>query len=269
MTSICKSDIASAVGRIPYRMAFAGGWIDQPFISRHNPEPPGSMVVVGLRPYVRFMDRCGMATSTRAAAMRLWNNRLPKGNPADLTRELYREENKGAAEPSGSQDMAGLIYPGVSRLDYDCSFEEGYFPVHVESNTDPGVARWLEAVIHMVPIAQRPEGYRPLGIKHLDPEWIRRLSRSGKDCFTAILAKDARALGASMNECMLCWEAILPHTISHPTIRVNLKAILKQYQNQYDGAMYSGCGGGYLYVVSEEPVPGSMSVHVRENADDD
>jgi len=27
--------------------------------------------------------------------------------------------------------------------------------------------------------------------------------------------------------------------------------------------MYSGCGGGYLYVVSDEPVPGGLRVEVR------
>jgi hypothetical protein len=27
--------------------------------------------------------------------------------------------------------------------------------------------------------------------------------------------------------------------------------------------MYSGCGGGYLYVVSEEDVPGSLRIKVR------
>jgi len=29
--------------------------------------------------------------------------------------------------------------------------------------------------------------------------------------------------------------------------------------------MYSGCGGGYLYVVSEKPVPGAFQVTVRIN----
>jgi hypothetical protein len=27
--------------------------------------------------------------------------------------------------------------------------------------------------------------------------------------------------------------------------------------------MYSGCGGGYLYVVSDEAVPGSFRIKVR------
>lgn len=244
-------------------MALAGGWIDQPFVSQHNPTPPGSMVVVALEPTCRYMDRSGMATSTRKVAMKLWNGRLPDRPPTALVRELYAEENQGKPEPSGSQDMIGLIYPGVSRLDYVYEHEGGVFPQHIESNTNPGVARWLESVIHLLPIAQRPAGYNPLGIKNLDREWIRRLGQSGKACFAAIVAKDVDALGASMNECMQCWEAILPHTVAHPTITVDLKAILRHYQSRYPGAMYSGAGGGYLYVVSEEPVPGALRVNVR------
>ena len=66
-----------------------------------------------------------------------------------------------------------------------------------------------------------------------------------------------------MNECMMCWEALLPHTVKHPTVTVDLKALLRFYQAQYPGAMYSGCGGGYLFIVSEKPVPGAFKVTVR------
>jgi len=107
------TDLTSLISEIPYRMAFAGGWIDQPFVSKLNPAPPGSMVVVGLEPTFRYMDRCGMATSTREVASRLWNGKLPDRDPTELTRELYEAENQGKREPSGSQDMAGLIHPGV------------------------------------------------------------------------------------------------------------------------------------------------------------
>lgn len=180
-----------------------------------------------------------------------------------LVRELYADENRGKVEPSGSQDMIGLLYPGVNRLDYDFAHEGGVFPVHIESNTDPAVARWLEGVVWMVPVAQRPDGYNPLGVKHLDPAWIQRLGQSGKDCFDAIVWMDATALGASMNECMLCWEAILPDIVYHHTLTVDLMAIWRYYQSHYAGAMYSGCGGGYLYVVSEGPVPGGFRVQVK------
>ncbi len=146
-------NITDCIGAIPYRMAFAGGWIDQPFVSRLNPAPPGSMVVVGLEPTCRFMDRAGMATGTRYVALRLWQGRLPDRDPADLVKELYAEENRGKPEPSGSQDMIGLIYPGVNRLDFDFTHEGGIFPSHIESCNDQDVARWLEKVIHMVPVA--------------------------------------------------------------------------------------------------------------------
>jgi len=256
-------DITSVIGRIPYRMALAGGWIDQPFVSRLNPAPPGSMVVVALEPVARFMDRCGMATGTRKVAMEIWNGVLPNRAPAELARELYAAENRDKPEPSGSQDMIGLIYPGVSRLDYDAAVEGGYFPAHIESNRDPLIARWLEEVFYLLPVSQRPEGYGPLGVKNLDREWIRRLGQTGKDCYGAILARDVRALGASMNECMECWEAILPHAVRHPAIAIDLKALLAYYQCRYAGAMYSGCGGGYLFVVSQEPVPGAFRIEVR------
>ncbi len=258
-----STEITDVIGKIPYRMAFAGGWIDQPFLSRLNPNPPGSMVVVSLHPTVRFMELSGMGTSTRKIAQELWKETLPDREPTALMHELYAAENDGKLESSGSQDMAGIIYPGISRLDYDYTYEGGYFPVHVESNNNPEIARWLEEVIYMVAVAQRPPGYSPLGEKNLDPAWISQLSQSGKDCYNAILARDAAALGASMNACMVCWEAILPHTVRHSTIRVDLMALLGYYQNRYTGAMYSGCGGGYLYIVSEEPVPGASRVKVR------
>ncbi len=139
-------------GRIPYRLALAGGWIDQPFVSRLNPHPPGSMVVVSLEPMFRFMDRSGMATSTREIALKLWTGPLPDRPAAELARELYAAENRGKADPSGSQDMIGLIYPGINRLDYDFDFQGGVFPRHIESNRDPQVARWFENVLQVLPV---------------------------------------------------------------------------------------------------------------------
>ncbi len=255
--------IARVLGTIPNRLQLAGGWIDQPFVSRHNPKPPGSMVVVQIEPNFRPMDRSGIASGTRAIALKLWNGRLPNRPPNELTRELYAAENKGKADPSGSQDMIGLIYPGVNRLDYDFGVEQGVFPSHIESLNNARVARWLGKVLHVLPIEPRPAGYSPLGEQNLDPLWVARLGQSGKDCFNAIQAMDVEALGASLNLNMTCWATLLPHTVRHPLIKVNLAGLLKAYQRRYAGAMYSGCGGGYMIVASHEPVPGAFHVTVR------
>jgi hypothetical protein len=250
-------------GAIPHRIQLAGGWIDQPFVSRHNPEPPGSMVVVQIEPDFKALDRAGMATSTRAVAARIWNGCMPKRPYMELVRELYAAENEGKTDPSGSQDMIGLIYPGVNRLDYDHAANGAVFPVHVESCNDAGVARWLQSVIWLVPVAPRPEGYSPLGIKNLEPAWVAKLGQCGKDCYEAIVRRDLSALGASLNLNMQCWEVLLPHVVRHPLITTDLLGLLAKYQRDYAGAMFSGCGGGYLTVVSDRPVPGGFQVKVR------
>lgn len=263
INSAAPAELTRLLGQIPNRFALAGGWIDQPFVSRHNPEPPGSMVVVSLEPNFRPMDRAGCATGTRAIAAKLWNGRLPGRAPELLVRELYAAENKDKAQPSGSQDMIGLVYPGVSRLDYDYSVHGGMFPAHIESVTSRRAARWLERVLHVLAIEPRPEGYNPLGIRRLEPRWIARLGDTGRRCFDAIARQDLGALGASMNDCMVCWERILPQVLHHALLKVDLKSILRAYQRAYPGAMYSGCGGGYLFVVSNTPVPGSFKITVR------
>jgi hypothetical protein len=255
--------ITKVIGKIPYRLALAGGWIDQPFISKYNQSPPGSMVVVSVEPQFLFMERAGICTGTRNIALKLWKDGMPEHDPDELVQELYMAENGDKSEPSGSQDMIGLIYPGISRLDYDFAHRGGIFPVHIESNNDSQTAFWLEKVINILPVAPRPERYNPLETKNLHPDWIERLGKSGKMCYEAIIAHDIKALGESMNECMLCWEQILPGTVRHHTIKTDLMLLLKHYQSMYPGAMYSGCGGGYLYVASNTPVPGAFHIKVR------
>ena len=258
--------IRRCLGAIPHRLQLAGGWIDQPFVSRHNPKPPGSMVVVQIEPNFRPMDRSGIASGTRAVAMKLWRGRLPDRPPPQLVRELYAAENQGKAEPSGSQDMIGLVYPGINRLDYDFQVEGGVFPAHIETLNDARAARWLERVLHLLPVEPRPDGYNPLGEQNLDPNWVARLGQSGRECFEAIRRRDVRALGASLNLNMRCWGVLLPQVVHHPQIRVDLPGLLRAYQQRYPGAMYSGCGGGYLIVAADEPVPGSFTVNVRIGA---
>ncbi len=258
-----KPDITDVIGAVPYRLTIAGGWFDQPFMSVHDPDPPGSVVVVGVEPTCWFMERSGMATSTRNVALNLWKGKLPRRKAESLVRELYAEENLVKEKPSGSQDMNGIVRPGISRLDYDYAFGGGVFPKHVESNTDSKTIEWLEGVLHLLPVGPPPEEYDPLGEQHLDPRWVRRLGQNGMDCFDAICHRDVNGLGHSMNEMMACWESLLPYNFRHPVIKIDLIGLLSHYQSIYPGAELSGCGGGYLIVASETPVPGSFQIKIR------
>ncbi len=258
-----SKDITDIIGKIQYRVALAGGWIDQPFMSKLNPTPPGSMVVAAVVPEFRFMDRAGICGSTRSIALDVWGDQVPDGDKMELVRKLYDIENEGSSDPSGSQDMIGIVYPGISRLDYDYDYEGGYFPKHVESCNDSDVGKWLGDNLYLVPVNTRPDGYYPLDIKNFTPEWVSKLGKTGQDCYDAILKKDVKALGASLNDCMECWYTLLPGTLEHHTLKIDLVKLLKFYQSKYAGAMYSGCGGGYLYVISDEPVPGGFQVKIK------
>ena len=55
--------------RIPFRLDLAGGWLDQPFVSKHY---PGSVITISIEPDYDFNDRSGMSSSTRKKAIQLW-----------------------------------------------------------------------------------------------------------------------------------------------------------------------------------------------------
>jgi len=188
----------------PLRMALAGGWIDQPFVSRLNPD---------LRVPWWSSDWSRHSASWTARdgdqhaknCRKLWNGALPEKNPMILVRELYEAENTGKANPSGSQDMAGLILPGIIGLTTTISSPVGCFPPHVESCNDPDVGRWLEDVIHLLPIAPRPDGYSPLDVQHLNAAWcVAWPIREGMFCCNP--GERYCKAGASLNECMSCWK---------------------------------------------------------------
>src|SRR5262245_54550832 len=111
---------------LPYRADLAGGWLDQPLVSRLH---PGPVVTVSIEPTVTFNERSGMATSTRNRARELWGARLPPGEPEQLARVLFAYDNPpGTVRVAGSQDAIGIAVPGLA-----CSYYQGdYWPERIE-----------------------------------------------------------------------------------------------------------------------------------------
>lgn len=236
---------------LPFRACLAGGWIDQPWVSRIC---PGSVVTVALEPTVDFGDRSGMATSTRRVARWLWGNRLPDDDLEKAAKILFACENPpGTKYVSGSQDAIGLVYPGVNRLDYG----GGYWPGRIESCWDLEVAKWLEGVLHFVPLTPRPDGYDPLSEKYLDREPIRQLGLAGLECWEGIVNRDLDTLGRSLTRTVKMWQRILPRTVNE-----GILAQMEEYAG-HAGSNFSGCGGGFIIVASDRPVENSFKIKVR------
>jgi len=239
--------------KFPYRVCLAGGWMDQPWVSKIY---PGAVVVAQIWPTINFNDRSGMATSSRKIGIELWGNQYPKGDAFRNAQLLFGAENPPGAEyVSGSQDHIGLLVPGISRLDYD----GGFWPSHIENTTDPETCDWLSEVLHFAPLEPRPEGYNPLVKKNLSPELVKKLGYSGEKCYRAILDKNVKLLGESMKETFMVWSEMLPHTVPNWV----MKEMKQKYFPKYSGAITSGSGGGYIVFPSEKKVKGTLKVKIR------
>jgi cytidyltransferase-like protein len=239
--------------RFPYRLCLAGGWIDQPWVSKIC---PGSVVVAQIWPTMDFNDRSGLATSSRNVAIKLWGDRYPEGDHEMNAKLLFGAENPPGKEyVSGSQDHIGLLFPGINRLYY----KGGYWPEKIYSTVDPEICDWLSDVLYLVPLEPRPKGYDPLKIMHLEKPFIQELGESGNRCWESILKKDINGLGRSMTDTILSWKKILPLTVPDYV----MDELEKKYFANYPGAITSGSGGGYVIVVSDKPVEGAVRIKIR------
>ena len=239
--------------KFPYRVCLAGGWMDQPWVSKIH---PGSVVVAQIWPTIDFNDRSGMATSSRKVGIELWGDNPPIGDPLRQAQLLFGAENPPGSEYiSGSQDHIGLLVPGISRLDYNGS----YWPENIENNADADICEWLSDVLHFIPLQPRSEGYNPLLKRNLDPVLVKRLGESGEKCFEAILSKDVKLLGESMKETFMVWHEMLPYTVPDWV----LEEMQTCYFSKYSGAITSGSGGGYIVLPSENRVEGAIKIKVK------
>lgn len=239
--------------KFPYRLCLAGGWIDQPWVSKIH---PGSVVVSQIWPTMDFDNRSGLATSSREIGIRLWGDRYPDGDPLENARLLFGAENPPGKEyVSGSQDHLGLLMPGINRLFYN----GGYWPEKIDSDISREICDWLSDVIWLVKLKPRPAGYDPLKEMHLEKQYIKQLGEAGDLCWESILKKDIKGLGKGMTDTYLMWKKILPLTVPDEI----LQEMETNYFSNFPGAITSGSGGGYVIVVSEKPVDGAIKIKVK------
>jgi cytidyltransferase-like protein len=246
----------------PWRICLAGGWLDQPWVSQVH---AGCVVVVNVMPHEQFKTRSGLATSSRQVGMRLWGTRSRQAQgpprdvpPIELAKLLFGAENPpGSRHISGSQDHLGLMLPGVNRLDYAGE----YWPHSVVPCNDLDTCRWLEGVLWLVPLPSRPEGYDPLLTKNISHDRVKLLADASASAWQAIQAKDARALGKALSDTMLAWREMLPNTVPQPSSD-QWCAPYRQDPNVH-GCLFSGCGGGYLMVISEKPVLRGFQIKIK------
>jgi cytidyltransferase-like protein len=238
---------------IPFRLDLAGGWLDQPFVSKYH---PGSVLTISIEPTHAFNDRSGMSSSTRRKAIELWRTHLPDGDREQQARMLFSYENPpGTREISGSQDSIGIVYPGLNRLHYN----GGYWPERIESVQDETVLAFIEEHLQLVPLSPRADGFSVLQDTRIETAGAEALAGAAHDCWNALLARDANTFGSAFRRSFEAQVAMFPNMVDD-----SIHATIAAHADKALGWKLSGAGGGgYLILVRKEPLPGTLRITIR------
>ena len=238
---------------IPYRIDLAGGWMDQPYVSKYG---SGSVLTICIEPDYEFNDRSGMSTSSRKKAIELWQSDIPEGDKKKLARMLFCFENPPGTEyVSGSQDSLGITMPGLNNLYYEGSF----WPTDIKSVLDNGILDWLEERLWMIPLYPRHKNYDVLADTHITPTNVKQLSEATEACWNALLLQDAVAVGKAMTQSFDAQIVMFPNMIS-----TDILAQIESYKSRVLGWKISGAGGGgYMIFFSEEPLENAIQIRIR------
>jgi cytidyltransferase-like protein len=244
---------------IPYRLDLAGGWLDQPYVSKHH---PGPVITISIEPTHDFNDRSGMSSSTRKKAIEIWGYSLPEDNPEKLAKVLFSFENPpGKKEISGSQDSIGIVFPGLNIMHYNGD----YWPDSIASCLDEDILFWIEERLHFLPLSPRATGYDVLSGTNINKENAKALADATLDVWNSIMQKDLAAFGNHFRRSFEGQVAMFPNMVNKEVART-----IDAYKKHALGWKLSGAGGGgYLVLVSEKDVPGTIKIKIRRKKSSD
>lgn len=239
--------------QLPYRIDLAGTWIDQPYVSKFA---PGWAITLSLEPVIEYNERCGMSTSTRNAAKKIWPHHLPIDKPEKLAEILFKFENTpGSSLISGAQDSIGICMPGLVRHHYD----NAYWPTQFESVLDDDILDWLEKHLSMVLLWPRPDGTDLLKETYINTDNVSKLTAASSKAWDAILAKDLHAFAAAFLDSFHAQVEMFPAMLT-----ADIQKVIDSYASQALAWKLAGAGGGgYLILLSEQPVKDSMRIKIR------
>ena len=240
--------------RIPFRLDLAGGWLDQPFVSKYC---PGPVITISIEPDYDFNDRSGMATSTRKKAIQLWQTDLPEGDQELLAKTLFSFENPpGTKYVSGSQDSIGIVMPGVNKLDYDSG---QYWPSKITTNLDPQILDFIQDNLWFLTLSPRESQYDVLADTDITSHKAKALADAANQCWEAIMNLDLLAFGTAFRTSFEAQIAMFPHMVNEFIL-----AQIEEYKDIALGWKLSGAGGGgYLVFVSKTQIPNAIQIRIR------
>lgn len=244
---------------LPYRVDLAGTWIDQPYVSEFG---PGWALTVSIEPTEEFMERSGMATSTRNAARKIWPYELPDYNEEMLARLLFCFENdpESKGHVSGAQDAIGICMSGLTRHWYD----KCYWPSRIEQTHDEQTLSWLESHLCLVPMEPRRPGCSVVAGKQVTPEGVAALTGAAERCWQAIHDRDLDGFTQAFDDSFKAQTALFPGMMQ-PGVAEHIDRVTS-HPGVRAVKMTGAGGGGYLCCVLDDGATlpdGGLPIRIR------
>lgn len=136
-----------------------------------------------------------------------------------------------------------------------------------------------------IPFVSRPADFNSQRINLLkDPtvsieekkRMVRAIADASERAWNAILAMDSAALGKALSDTMTAWGEPLPYTVDpyrssegYPGDAEESRR-LREFWTKYDcphthGCLFSGAGGGFLMIISDNPVEGAAQIKLNHD----
>jgi cytidyltransferase-like protein len=230
--------------QIPESLTLAGGWLDQPAVSRLA---PGPALTLSIHPIT------AASSALRNSALELWNARLPADQPEKLARVLFGYANlPGAKVRHGSSAALGLACPGLTRSDYAGKS----WPERISSLQDETVLKFIEDSLSFMPFDPQP---RSLPGARLTPAAAQAHARASEACWQALLEGDLPALGRSL------LESFQARASRWSAEQQNLIDTIRQHAAGFDLCKLGGQSG--LLLISDGPIENALRLSIRRASD--
>jgi len=242
---------------LPYRIELAGGWLDQPYVSKHY---PGPVVTLSIEPTFEFNERSGMAGSTRRHARELWGAKIPPGNYEKLAKILFCYDNPpGTKIISGSQDSIGLVFPGLAYAYFDGE----YWPKWIEHRLDEPLLSFVENSLYLVPLGPRYADFNVMADTVFDREHAKALADATDENWNAILNQDIDKFGKTLRAMFDAQVAMFPAMMNE-----RVASVINKYRDSALGWKLTGAGGGgYLILATDKSIPHAVRVIARRESE--
>ena len=98
---------------------------------------------------------------------------------------------------------------------------------------------------------------------------VKKLAEASERAWQGICSRDSTMLGSGLSATMAAWADMLPYTVD-PYLGEDPEKSkqLKEFWTRFDiphtkGCLFSGAGGGLLFVINDSPVEGGVKIQIN------